>query len=151
MSETPSYSEAPGVIRSLPAVFGRACAQLPFKLLDKGMWAELKDNFQVMSLKKKKLFSPLLLLSLPPGWERGQLKWHWSDLLDPQVDAMYRWWQCQHSCLSTQWRCGAVQLVLCTVYLPISVLLPKRETEACLVKADVFGVFLYKWLSHLPN
>lgn len=37
-------------------------------------------------LKKKKLSSPLLLLPLPPGWERGQLKWHWSDILDPQVD-----------------------------------------------------------------
>ena len=38
---------------------------------------------------------------------------------------------------------GAVQLLLCTIHLPTSVLLSKREIEAYFVKANAFGIFLY--------
>ena len=107
------------------------------------MWAEVKQKLSGEVLKKK-TSSWSFASSAPPTWlGKGTtgvaLKWHLGSMSGYLVLMMtmpnFQPWH--------PMTYGAVQLLLCTIHLPTSVLLSKREIEAYFVKANAFGIFLY--------
>lgn len=104
------------------------------------------ETFRWYPLKKKTktALSSLLLLPLPPALERGQLEWHWSDILDPWVDTLFwRWWQCQPSSLGTQW--PVEQFNYCSVQStcwPLCCYLKEKQRPIFLNPVHL-GIFFY--------